>query len=316
MPRQRRPVETLQKAVQLQPIAGPTGGPQTTAAPTELPVFDYAAISGTLQSYLERQQREKNEREVQAGAKYAADNSAVVADIEDDAAKIKDPKEQERFVRDTFQGLIASGVVPPSASPLWQVGYARYAGREAAYRYRDRLRKRLQDMSSARGPDGDLLPAPDVEGAIADAWEQTSNAPSVRNFYGGQEALRIKEQADDEFRTAVYNRRSAADQEEYEKGLQAEVGSQFEYLIQANPVVTSETLAGITEYVTQEMRDHNVPNPKELVVQALETSIQKMVQTDPDTAVRAAHAAQELVIGDVRLGDDRSRVGMRVQQLV
>lgn len=319
MVRRRRPVQppaSLQEAVQSQPVASPAGGRETTAAPINLPIFDYVAISGTLQGYLEHQQKEKTKRDIQAGERFVAENSPLVADIEEDAAEIKDPGAQKEFLTKTFAKLIEQGIVPPNASPMWQIGYARYAGRDAGDRYRVGLRARLQNMTAARGPDGAILPAPDVEAAMAEEWEKVAGSPSVRNFYGGEEALARKAQADEEFRTAVYNRRSAADQDEYEKGLQREVGSQFEYIIGSNPVVTSETLEGISAYVTQEMYAHNVPNPRELVVQALETSIQKLVQTDPDAAVRAAHAAQELKIGDVRLGDDRSRVGMRVQELV
>lgn len=314
MARRRQPVEPLQEAVQAQPQARPADF-GTTAAPLSLPVFDFAGISRTLSDFLAEQSEKRAAEKSLEAQRFVQENSALVADIESDASEIKDPAEQDRFLRESFAFLKSKGIIPPMGDPYSQIGYARAAGRLMADTYRDRLRARLDEMSAVRGPDGEPTLAPDVEAAMAEEWGRVSNSPAVRNFYGGREALGQKERADEEFRTTVSARRAEAQQRDYEDLLKREIGGQFDYILRDNPVVTGETLSGITEYVSREVQQHNIPRPRELVMEAIELSIQRQAAVDPEEAVRMVHAAQDLVVGDVRLGDDRSGVGLRLEEL-
>lgn len=314
MARARRPVQSLQEAIRAQPQATPVDL-GTTAAPIDLPIFDFAAISSTLADYVAQQSRERNARMVQEGERFVADNALIVQDLQEDASQIKDPAEQDRFLKAQFDALVKQGILSPPQHPYAQLGANRAAGRLMGSLYRERLRGRLAELSASTDANGQPLPAPDVEAAIAQEWEAVSGSPAVRNFYGGQEALGLKEQADEEFRTTVATRRGEAQMRDYEDQVQREIGAEFDAVLSANPVVTSETLSGITAIVDREVAEHYLPRPRELVLEALELSIQRQAAVDPDAALRAVYAAQDLIVGDVRLGDDRSGVGLRLQEL-
>ena len=315
MVRRRQPVQPLQEAIRLQPQAQPENfGP--TAAPFSPAVYDFEGISRTLSGFLKQKAQDDAAQKIQAGERVALEHAELAAHLEKTAGEIKDPEEQDKYLREQFAWLTRNGVIPDMADPYKRIGYARVAGRQAASQYRDRLRRRMNEVTAVRDPrTGLVTPAPDVEAILAEEWEAYSNAPSVQNFYGGQAALSEKARVDDEFRQAVSEQRSALELKDYQEGLKQEVGTYFEYILGSNPVVDSDTLSGITAHITEEIRGHNVPNPRELVGEALELSIKKLAAVDPDEAVRAARAAQELVVGDVRLGDDRSGVGERLLDL-
>src|SRR5262245_4847004 len=139
MARRRRPVQAQELQQALQPQAAPVDlGP--TAAPLSLPVFDFAGISRTVAGYLaERRQEGDRERQLE-GERFALERPALVRDIEEDAAG-KSPEEQAKFLREQFAFLQKQGL-PAYADPVWQVGYARAAGRQAAERYRESLAAR------------------------------------------------------------------------------------------------------------------------------------------------------------------------------
>ncbi len=314
MVRRRSQQESLREALALRPQANPTGGPADTVAAPDSRIFDFAPISQAVQGFLAEKARKDAEKKIQDGERWAVENPLLVADIERDLAEIKDAKERADSAKRTFADLQRQGLMPPAADPWWQVGYARAAGRQLAADYRNRLFTRMQEVSTVRGQHGPTA-APDLEAIMAEEWEAVGQAPAVQNFYGGQEALAIKSQADEEFRAKAALQRAEAQERDYQDMLKTEIGGRFDQLLASNPVVTSETLAPITQYLTEEVRGHNVLNPRELVMDALELSIQRLSSVDPDEATRAVHAAQDLVVGDLRLGDDRGPVGMRLQEL-
>lgn len=315
MARPRRTVPTLQEAIQVQPQASVAVGQVPTAARPDIPIYDFAPISESISGYLAKQARDDAEKKIQAGERWAVENPALVADIERDMASIKDAKERALKTKEAFAFLQRNGQIVAPADPFWQVGYSRAAGRQLGAEYRSRLQARLNEVSNIRDPNGSVTEAPDLERIMSEEWERMGQAPAVQNFYGGKEALAAKAQADEEFRAAAAQRRAAKQEVDYQDMLTREIGGRFDQLIAANPVVTSETLQPITDYLTEEVRGHNVMNPRELTMQALELSIQRLQAVDADEAVRAVHAAQDLVVGDVRLGDDRGEVGLRLQEL-
>lgn len=315
MVRRRRPVETLQEAITATPQAAPAGGQAVTAAPIDIPIYDFAPISESIQGALQAKARRDAEKKIQAGERWAVENPALVEDIERDLAEVKDAKERSAKAKDAFAFLQRNGHIVPAGDPYWQVGYARAAGRQLAAGYRQRLQARLQEVSAVRDGGGEVTAAPDLERIIGEEWDKVGNSPAVQNFYGGQEALAVKAQADEEFRAKAAQQRAAVQERDYQDMLKREIGGRFDQLVGGNAVVTSETLRPITDYLTEEVRGHNVLNPRELTMEALELSIQKAAAIDPDEAVRMVYAAQDLVVGDVRLGDDRGEVGLRLQAL-
>lgn len=314
MVRRRRPVETLQEAITATPQAAPAGGQAVTAAPIDIPIYDFAPISATIQDALAAKARRDAEKKILAGERFAAENEPLVADIERDLAEVKDAKERAAKAKEAFAFLQRNGY-PAAGDPTWQVGYARIAGRQLAAEYRRNLLTRVNEVAAIRGPDGKVTSAPDLESIIDEEWKKVGGSPAVQSFFGGQEALATKAQADAEFRNAAAQARGQAQEQDHHDMRLREIGGLFDHLVSANPVVTTETLQPITEYLTKEVREYNVLNPRELTMQALELSIQKAAAIDPDEAVRMVYAAQDLVVGDVRLGDDRGEVGLRLQAL-
>lgn len=315
MVRQRRPVQTLQEAIQVQPQAGPVGGDGVTAAPLHLPIYDFAPISQTVTSFLAHKARKDAAKKSLEGERFVLDNPSLVSDMEQDAAKIKDPEVRAAKLKEAFAFLQRSGKIVPAGDPYWQVGYSRAAGRMLAGAYRDRLSARLAEVSTVRDGDNNPVPAPDVDAIIAEEWEKVRESPAVQDFYGGQEALGLKAQVDEEFRSRSSLQRAQAQERDYNDMLTSEIGSRFDAILAQNPVVTSESLQSITDFLGEEVLGHNVMDPRGLTMQALELSIQRLASIDGDEAVRAVHAAQDLVVGGVRLGDDRGPVGLRLQDL-
>ncbi len=315
MARPRRPVPTLQEAVQAQPQAAPTGGSGVTAAPLHLPIYDFAPLSETVSGFLADKARKDGAKAALEGERFVLENPALVADLETDMGQIKDPKERAAKLKEAFAFLQRAGKVVPAGDPFWQVGYARAAGRMLAGSYRDRLSARITEVSTVRGPDGQAAAAPDLDAIMSEEWQRVQDSPAVQNFYGGQEALGLKAQVDEEFRSRASLARAQAQEQDYTNMLTGEIGGRFDAILAQNPVVTSETLQSITDFLSEEVRGHNVMDPRGLTMQALELSIRRLSALDGDEAVRAVHAAQDLVVGGVRLGDDRGPVGLRLQEL-
>lgn len=315
MARPRRQVPTLQEALQSQPAAGPAGGDGVTAAPLHLPIYDFAPISRTVSGFLADKARRDGEKAAQEGERFVLENPALVSDLETDMAKISDPKERAAKLQEAFAFLQRSGKIVPAGDPYWQVGYAQAAGRMLAGSYRDRLAARLQEVSTVRGDDGQATVAPDLDAILSEEWERVANSPAVQNFYGGQAALGVKAQVDEEFRSRASLARAEAQEKDYTDMLAREIGGRFDAILAAEPVVTTESLQSITDFIGEEVRGRNVMDPRGLTMKALELSIGRLAAVDGDEAVRAVHAAQDLVVGGVRLGDDRGPVGLRLQEL-
>src|SRR6185503_19782910 len=100
MARPRRPVQTLQEAVQVQPSANPTGGSGVTAAPLDLPIYDFAPLSRTITGFLADKAQKDAEKDAQAGERWALDHPALVQDMEGVLAQIKDPTERDQKQKD------------------------------------------------------------------------------------------------------------------------------------------------------------------------------------------------------------------------
>jgi len=316
MARRRQTVQPLQDLIQAQPQAGPVGGADVTVARPDLPIYDFAPISKTISSYLAETERKDAEKKIQAGERWALENPALVAHVEENLAEIKDAKERALKAKDAFAFLQRNGQIVAPADPFWQVGYHRAAGRQLADQYRDRLNARMAEVSTVRDPaTGDVKGTPDLDAIMSEEWEKVSQSPAVQSLYGGQEALATKSNADAEFRKVAAEKRAAAQEKDYQDMLSREIGGRFDQILGANAVVTTETLQPITDFLTEEVRGHNVMNPRELTMDAIELSIQRLSAVDADEAVRAVHAAQDLVVGGVRLGDDRGPVGLHLQTL-
>lgn len=278
-------------------------------------IHDFSPLSETVQGFLKKEAYDRSAELAQQGERYVAENALLVEDLETDAGKIKDPKERDAYLRKSFDWLQKQGVITPAADPYFQIGYARAAARMMAGRYRDRVFARMNEVSVTTGDDGLPGTPADPEAIMAEEWEKIGSSPAVQNFYGGQEALGLKTRVDEEFRARSSAQRAEAIEKEYMGALQREIGQDFDVLLHNNPHITSETLQGITDFVTNEVRGHNVQNPRELVLEGLKLSFQRAYDADPDEAVRAVYAAQDLVIGGVRLGDDRSGVGQQLEEL-
>jgi len=308
MARQRRPVQSLQEALQapIRPAAGPVSAQPTAAPPPDLPIYDFAAISQTVAGFLAQQQKKRNQKAVQEGEQFVEENRLLVSHLEEQLAGIDDPAERDRVMRDQFAFLQRNGTVPPMGDPFHRVGYHRAVGRLMAGKYWQALQARLDEVTAVKDEHGDPVLRPvEPEQVMAQEWEKIRKSPSVQDFYGGQEALAAKQQADAQFLERVTARRARAEEEQYLSVLAQEGGQRFDTILHDRPVVTSADLQPITDYLTTEVQQHNVLNPRQVVMQALELSIRRKAAVDPDEALRTVHAAQDLVVGGVRLGDDR-----------
>jgi len=318
MARQRRPVQSLQEALQapIRPAAGPVSAQPTAAPPPDLPIYDFAAISQTVAGFLAQQQKKRNQKAVQEGEQFVEENRLLVSHLEEQLAGIDDPAERDRVMRDQFAFLQRNGTVPPMGDPFHRVGYHRAVGRLMAGKYWQALQARLDEVTAVKDEHGDPVLRPvEPEQVMAQEWEKIRKSPSVQDFYGGQEALAAKQQADAQFLERVTARRARAEEEQYLSVLAQEVGQRFDTILHDRPVVTSADLQPITDYLTTEVQQHNVLNPRQVVMQALELSIRRKAAVDPDEALRTVHAAQDLVVGGVRLGDDRGDAGLRLEEL-
>lgn len=319
MVRQRRPVQSLQESLapRLAPQAAPVGFTPTVAPPDDLPIYDFSAISQTLAGYLRKQQENRNKQTQQRAEQFVEENRLLMADLQLDMAKVKDPAERDRMQKAAFAFLRKSGEIPDMSDPNARVGLERANGRILAGQYWQNLQRRLTEVSLAVDPQTGLPTQPlDAERIMAEEWEKISQAPAVKGYYGGQEALAQKEAADAQFLQKVTERRNAAEKAHYEQTIAQEWGQSFDYILDNNDAVSSAELAPITEMVAGEVREHNLLNPREVLLNALELSFRRRAAIDPKDAVRAVHAAQDIVIGGVRLGDDRSGVGERLQELI
>lgn len=313
----RRQATEPQQLEQLRPQAQPTdtfyrptnGAPQVT-------INDFAPLSNTVQSYLRDKARTEGAESAQAGDKFVQENSLLVQDMESDASKIKDPKERSTWLQSQFDWLQKKGMLKAAADPYFQIGYARSAARLMVGSYRDKVFARMGEVSTTTDPKTGLPAQPaDPERIMAEEWSQVKDSPALLNFYGSQEALAFKGQVDDDFRSKSSGQRADAIEKEYRGQLQRELGQQFDVLLHANSEINSETLQPMTDFLTNEVRGHNVQNPRELVLEGLELSFQRAAAADPDEAVRGVYAAEELVVGGVKLGDDRGGVGQRLESL-
>jgi hypothetical protein len=314
MPRRRRPVQSLQEAVRPQPQAAPL---DTFAAPggVRSPLADFSGISRTLSGYFADEARKDAERKIQEGEKWAIERPDLVRQIEDEAAGIADAKERSKKLKETFEFLQRSGSIPPAANPYWQIGRNRATARLLVERYRNQVLNRLGQTTTLRGPDGLPVEPVDPDTIISEEWEKIAQSPAIQNFYGAQEAIGIKAQTDAEFRARAASALSAAQEETYRDDLTRELGQQFDRIIAENPAVDSSTLQPITDFLDNEVYGHSVQNPRELVMRALEVSFQRLASVDAEEALRAVVSAQDLVVGGVRLGDDRGEVGLRLEAL-
>lgn len=318
MPRPRRQVQPLQEALSIQPVASSPDFFQrpNLARPTEVPIYDFAPISETVTGYLAQKAKDRHESQIQAGQRFADENPQLVARLEAEAEKIRDQKERSEFLRKEFDRLQKEGKIPAAADPYFQIGYARSAARQTVASYRERVRARVAEVTTLKDPKtGEYTSPVDPDSILAQEWERVSQSPAILNFYGGQEALAAKEGVDEEFRTNAGQERSRHIEQDYLENLQREVGTRFDAVLNGSTEVNSTTLQPVTDFITQEVRGHNVQNPRELTLQALQLSLQRIAATDPQEAVRAAYAAQDLVVGGVRLGDDRSGVGLALEDL-
>lgn len=318
MVRQRRPVQSLQEAlsVPIRPAAGPVSLPSTVAPPPDLPIYDFAEISQTVAGFMAQQQKKRNQAKVQEGEQFVEENRLLVSHLEEQLAGIEDPKERDRVMREQFAFLQRSGTILPMGDPFKRIGYHRAAGRVMAGKYWQALQGRLDEVTLVKDAQGNpLLNSIEPEQVMAQEWAKIARSPAVRDFYGGQEALAEKQRADGQFLERVTARRSQAEEVEYTAVLAQEIGQKFDAVLDATPIVTSADLQPVTDYLTKEVQEHNVLNPRQVVMQALELSIRRKAAVDTDEALRTVLAAQDLVVGGVRLGDDRGDAGLRLEEL-
>lgn len=316
-PRRRQAVPTqLTQGPQLTPLRSPVDlyyRPNVGRVEQAF-IYDLAPASRTLAAVL-RQKREKDKEKLEVEAnRFVQENQELVLQIEQRAAGIKDPKERRKVYQETFDNLQKNGL-PAAADPFFQQLYARAAARMMLGRYHEALTARQSEAAGTRGEDGSPALPPDIDSIIGQEWAKFSDSPAIQNFYGGQVAFPLKERVDEQFRVGIAKDRAARIESETRDMVVQDLGQQFDLLLHANQTITTETLRPITDYVTNELRGHNVQNPREWVLSALELSFQRAAAVDVDEAVRAVYAAQELEIGGVRLGDDRSGVGLRLEQL-
>ncbi len=317
MPRRRQQTARLQEALRLQPRAVPVDlfARPDVQSEAPIPVLNFAGLSQTVAGFLEQRAANKARKSQLAGERFALERPQLVEHLESGAAQIEDAKERKaKAIRD-FEFLQRQGIIPPSVNPNWQIGYARGAGRLMAQIYRNNVLGRVNEVAAVNDANGQPLLPTAPESILSEEWEKIVNSPAVQSFYGGQEALRVKEQVDDEFRATAAERRSKALELAHSNNLVREIGGMFDQALLANDVIDSKALQPITDFLTTEVRGHSVLNPREVAFQALKLTFQRLATVDPDSAVRAVYAAQELVVGGVRLGDDRGDVGVSLEQL-
>lgn len=318
MARQRRPVPSLQESLapRLAPQASPVSLGPTVAPPTDLPIYDFSAISESLAGALRRQQEVRNKATQQKGEQFAEENRLVMADLQEALGAAKDPEERDRIQKEAFAALRKAGEIPDAADINWRIGLERANGRIMVGQYWQNLQRRLADVSTVVDPQTGLPREPlAAEAIMADEWEKIAKSPAVQGYYGGQEALAQKVQADSQFLQAVTNARSKAEAVHYGDVRAREIGQLFDDALANNDVVGSQELKSISAYVHNEARTHNILTPREDVLNAIELSIKRKAAISGSEAIRAVEAAEDIVIGGVRLGDDRSGVGERLQEL-
>lgn len=324
MARPRRPVKPLQEVLKVQPVAQPvdTFARPNVASKTGyvgLSVLDFRAISATLGglfSEVSAGKKAKQAKEDQlAGERFVAEKPDLVRHLEKTQAEIPDAELRRQQTIKDLEFLQRNGLIPDAANPNWRIGYARAAGRLLAREYQATVRGEIDKVSAVVDEKGNPLPAGDPEAVISKAWEQFAKSPAVQSVYGGREALRLKEEIDNAFRAEVADRRAQNLEKAHQDNLASEIGGMFDAILAGNQAVTSDDLQPITEYLDKEVRGHSVLDPRGVTMRALELSIRRAASVDGEEGVRAVHAAQDLVVGGVRLGDDRGEVGLRLQEL-
>lgn len=318
-PRRRQPVDPTAATADLRPTASPVDTffrPNTSGRKGEELLVDLAPLSRMVQGYLMEKEKKEAREQALAGAKWATENPQLVAQLEGEAAKIKDQKARSEKLKSEFARLQREGQIPASADPYFQIGYAKSAARIMVGHYRDRLVARMNDVSATTDPQTGLPAAPaDPEQIMADEWATVADSPALQNFYGGQVGVGMKAQIDEEFRAKAAERRGQKIETDYRNNTAQAIGQEFDRILAGNTVVDSATLQSITDMVATEARDHNLQEPRELVLQALKVSFARAFEDDPQEAIRAIHAAEDLVIENTRLGDDRSGVGEELAML-
>jgi len=315
MARRRNPVQALQETLRPTPIAAPVDG---FADPGQIrtPLLDFSPISNTLQGYFQEEAKRDAERKIQAGEAWAIERPDLVRQLEEEAAAIKDADDRSKWLKEQFDFLQRNGSIPAAADPYWQIGRQRATARLLVTSYRDRVLQRMNETTTLRDANGQPVEPPSADQILAQEWEKISQSPALGGFYGQQEAIGVKAQVDEEFRTRAGMNLAKAQEETYRSDLARDIGSRFDRLVATNQVIDSETLAPLTQFLDQEVYGHNVQNPRELVLNALEVSFERLASVDADETLRAVHAAEDLVIGGVRLGDDRGEYGLRLQNML
>lgn len=278
-------------------------------------LHDFAALSGTINSFLLKQAEKKADRARAAGAAWAAENPKLAQELESKAKSIKDPDDRAKALKAEFARLSEAGKIPYYSNPFFLVGYSETVARAEVGRYREQVLSRLGEATSVRGPDGSPIVPQEADQILAAEWEAIAGSPALQNFYGKVVATAEKQRVDEEFRARVAEGRGQNIQRDYVQTLGRDVGQRFDKIVGGRSVVEPEDLAPLSEYIVEEMGGHNVPNAREVVLEALELSFQRAAQVSYDEAVRYVEAAKHLVVGDVALGEDRSGVGLRLENL-